>query len=137
MRNISRGRPETQLTQDVARLATLSVKDLKDRWRSLYGTEPPRYISRELLTRAVGYRSQERAFGGLNPATIRLLERLGDSRSANCLLHSSRIKKPATGSVLLREWRGVSHRVEIFDDGVVYQGQRYPSLSEVARLITG
>ncbi len=64
MRSISRSRPGTELTLEIAKLATLSVKDLKDRWRSLYGTEPPRYISRELLTRAVGYRLQERAFGG-------------------------------------------------------------------------
>ncbi len=35
------------------------------------------------------------------------------------------------------KWRGVSHRVSILDHGVVYRGQRYKSLSEVARLITG
>jgi DUF2924 family protein len=137
MGNISRGRSETQVALEVARLATLSVKELKARWRSLYATEPPRYISRELLTRAVGYRLQERAFGGLKPTTIRLLERLGGDRSANHLIHSAAAQGAATGSVLIREWRGVSHRVEILDDGVVYRGQRYQSLSEVARLITG
>jgi hypothetical protein len=50
MRSISRRRPESQPTQEVAMLATLSVKDLKDRCPSLYDTEPPRYMSRELLT---------------------------------------------------------------------------------------
>ena len=54
MGNISRGRSETQVALEVARLATLSVKELKARWRSLYTTEPPRYISRELLTRRWG-----------------------------------------------------------------------------------
>jgi DUF2924 family protein len=39
--------------------------------------------------------------------------------------------------VPVRERRGVSHRVEVLDHGVVYQGQRHQSLSEVARLITG
>jgi hypothetical protein len=136
MRNILRGRPETQLTQEVARLATLSVKDLKDRWRSLYGTEPPRYISRELLTRAVGYRLQERAFGGLKPTTIRRLELLSGG-AANHLIHPLAARKAAAGTVLIREWRGVSHHVEVLDDGFVYRGQRYQSLSEIARLITG
>src|SRR5713226_2576402 len=130
MRKISRGRPKTQLTQEVARLATLSVKDLKDRWRSLYGTEPPRYVSRELLTRAVGYRLQERAFGGLKPTTIRRLELLGGGRAANHLIHSVAARKATAGTVLIREWRGVSHRVEVLDDGFVYRGRRYQSLSE-------
>jgi hypothetical protein len=37
---------------------------------------PPRQIGRPLLTRAIAYRLQERAFGGLKPSTTRLLERL-------------------------------------------------------------
>ena len=41
------------------------------------------------------------------------------------------------GTVLLREWRGKTHRVTIEDGGVLYQGRRYRSLSEVARTITG
>jgi len=39
--------------------------------------------------------------------------------------------------VLIREWRGVSHRVTVLDNDVVYQGRRCKSLSEVARAITG
>src|SRR5271155_2602679 len=136
MGNISHGGSETQVALEVAGLATLIVKALKDRWRSLYDTEPPRYISRDLLTRAVGYRLQERAFGGLKPATLRLLERLGGGRSANHPIHSA-TRKATDGTVLVREWRGVSHRVEVLDAGIVYRGQRYQSLSEVARLITG
>jgi hypothetical protein len=43
----------------------------------------------------------------------------------------------AAGTVLIREWRGVAHRVSVLDDEVVYRDRRYKSLSEVARLITG
>jgi hypothetical protein len=39
--------------------------------------------------------------------------------------------------VLIRQWRGISHRVTVLDTNVVYQGQRYKLLSEVARAITG
>ena len=39
--------------------------------------------------------------------------------------------------MLVREWHGVGHQVTILDNGVLYRGQRYRSLSEVARLITG
>ena len=41
------------------------------------------------------------------------------------------------GTVLIREWHGVGHQVTIGADGVLYRGERYGSLSEVARLITG
>ena len=136
MGNISSDRSETRVALELARLATLSVKELKARWRAVYTTEPARYISRELLTRAVGYRLQERAFGDLKPATLRLLERLGGDRSANHPIHSA-TRKATDGTVLVREWRGVSHRVEVLNDSVIYQGQPYQSLSEVARLITG
>ena len=39
--------------------------------------------------------------------------------------------------MLIRERQGVSHQVTVVDDAVVYREQRYGSLSEVARVITG
>jgi hypothetical protein len=41
------------------------------------------------------------------------------------------------GAHIVREWRGTTHHVTILDDGVLFRGQRYGSLSEVARVITG
>jgi hypothetical protein len=46
-------------------------------------------------------------------------------------------RRASAGTVLIRQWRGVSHRVTVLDSDVVYRGQRYKSLSEVARPITG
>ena len=45
--------------------------------------------------------------------------------------------EPAREPSLIREWRGVRHRVTVLDNDVVYRGRRYKSLSEVARAITG
>jgi hypothetical protein len=95
------------------------------------------YISRELLTRALAYRIQERALGGLKPATRRLLAQLGEGDSLCHFAKRASGQKAGAGTVLVREWRGASHRVIVLDEAVVYQGQRYRSLSEVARLITG
>jgi hypothetical protein len=39
--------------------------------------------------------------------------------------------------VLLREWQGVTHQVTVIEEGAIYRGERYGSLSEVARVITG
>jgi hypothetical protein len=41
------------------------------------------------------------------------------------------------GTVLVREWHGVGHQVRVLEEGVLYRGERYRSLSEIARLITG
>jgi hypothetical protein len=40
-------------------LIIASIAELKERWRTFYGNEPHRRMSRELLTRAVAYAQQE------------------------------------------------------------------------------
>ena len=131
MRDQSSGGQADRISAEIAALASLDIRDLKSRWRAWYGTEPPARISRALLTSAVAYRLQEREFGGLAPATRRLLE----GRSSRRLV--ARARKVAPGALLIREWRGAAHQVTVHDDGVVYRGKRYGSLSEIARLITG
>ncbi len=41
------------------------------------------------------------------------------------------------GTRLIREWNGVTHRVEVEEQGLLWRGTRYSSLSAVARAITG
>jgi Protein of unknown function (DUF2924) len=41
------------------------------------------------------------------------------------------------GTVLLREWHGSQHQVIVRDDGIVFKGKTYKSLSQVAYRITG
>jgi len=128
------GTQAEEISTEIAPLGALGINDLKSRWRQLYDTEPPPRISRELLTRAIAYRLQEKVFGGLAPATCRLLERVADDLS----YHRARLsyaRKAAPGTLLIREWRGKAHQVTVHDDAVVYRGKRYRSLSEVARLI--
>ena len=118
-------------------LPAIPIKELKRQWRSLYGSEPPLRVSRGLLIRAVAYRIQEQAFGGLKPSTRRLLARLAlDARNGTPLKLSPRAPASA-GTVLMREWQGITHEVRVLDRGVLYKRRRYRSLSEVARLITG
>jgi len=101
-------------------------------WRKLYGAAPPLRASRSLMIRAVAYRMQERALGGLSPATRRVLEGLGEGVSTRA---APRELRP--GTLLVREWQGTSHQVVVTETGVIYRGQTYRSLSEVARVITG
>jgi Protein of unknown function (DUF2924) len=41
------------------------------------------------------------------------------------------------GSVLVRQWKGKSHRVMVLADGFAYDGNTFSNLSEIAVLITG
>jgi len=80
---------------------------------------------------------QARAMGGLKPATRRVLERLGRNGSEQgCLAEPARTRLKA-GTGIVREWHGVTHRVTVLDDGFDFAGERFRSLSQVARKITG
>ena len=122
------------LSRKLASLRSLPIKQLKKQWRLLYGFEPPHRISRELLTRAVAYRIQEQVYGGLKPSTRRLLVRLAsDARVGKPLTLSSCAPPASAGTVLMRDWHGVTHEVQVLDRGVLYKRKRYRSLTEVAR----
>ena len=123
------------LAGEVAAIHHLARTDLLDRWRLLYGSEPPRRISSRLLRGAIAYRLQERALGGLKTSTRRLLLRAADGVvRGGSIVHDRKLKP---GTRLLREWQGVTHEVIVLDDGVLFRGERHRSLSEVARAITG
>src|SRR5260370_28966919 len=126
------------LLRKLASLRSLPIRQLKQQWRSLYNSEPPLRVSRELLTRAVAYRIQEQVLGGLKPSTRRLLERLAsDPRVGRPLTLSSCAPPASVGTVLMRDWPGIPHEGKVLDRGVLYKRKPYRSLSEVARLITG
>jgi hypothetical protein len=55
-------------------------------------------------------------------------------RAAKTVSSSARIKP---GTRLIRQWDGQTHQVTVAEEGFEYKGERYKSLSEIARLITG
>ena len=121
-----------ELGHELSRLRQEGRDSLVRRWTGLYGTAPPPRTSRSLLMRAVAYKLQEQVYGGL-PASIRRML-LGTPRVG---APPKRSRQASAGTVLLREWRGKTHRVTIETKGVLYQGRLYRSLSQVARTITG
>lgn len=125
------------ISRKLASLELSQIKVLKQQWLALYGSEPPHRVSRELLTRAVAYRIQEQARGGLKPSTRRLLVRLGNDARSGQPLKFEPTATVSAGTVLVRDWHGVAHEVRVLDQGVLYKRKRYHSLTEVAKLITG
>jgi hypothetical protein len=125
------------LADELTELRGLDHAALKQRWQVLYRTEAPVRIGQILLLQAVAYRLQEKALGGLKPSTRRLLERAAEDNSGRRAQTEAAATKVTPGSVLIREWHGISHRVTVLADCVMLRGTRYRSLSEVARKITG
>ncbi len=128
-------RTNSSLADELARLPSLDRSALIAAWKTAYGAELPRNISQPLMLRALAYRMQAQALGGLKSSMQRYLMKIAEDG------HASRAAIPVTqvksGTRLLREWHGVSHEVTVLDDGVHYKGQRYRSLSQVAQQITG
>ena len=120
------------IAEAVARLSASTIFELRNEWRRLHRMAPPMRLSRDLLIRAIAYKLQERAYGGLSKTVARKLEQANADPA-----------KPAPpislkpGTRLVREWRGTTHMVLVHADGVEWRGRRYPSLSVVAREITG
>jgi hypothetical protein len=130
------GRSSQDLAQDIASLSSLDTGGLRQQWKDLFGADPSPHFGRSVLVGAISYRIRERALGGLKPATQRLLDRIAEGRSEVALERAAK-RSASVGTVLIRQWRGVTHRVVVLEQGVVYRKRRYKSLSEVARAITG
>ena len=124
------------LSTELAGLRALDPEALRQKWKTLFGGDPPSCLGRSFMMRAVAYRLQERALGGLKPSTLRILDRIADDRASAESKRAAK-RQASAGTVLIRQWHGINHRVTVLDDEVVYRGRRYKSLSEVARAITG
>ncbi len=124
------------IAAEIIRLERLPLDHLRDEWRRLHQTPPPKRLSRDILLRGITYKLQENALGGLSKANQRSLQSSGFAEtSPGKKLRPRSSFKP--GTRLVREWHGVTHTVVILTDGVEWRGQRYRSLSVVAREITG
>jgi hypothetical protein len=122
----------------LAALKSTPITALKQRWRDLYGKEPPPF-SRSYIESRLAYRIQELAYGGLKPETRARLEALGEQLDGgNIVLRRIRAdSRPLPGTQLLRDWQGVQHVVTVRADDFEFEGRPYRSLSAVARHITG
>ena len=131
-------RPEDVANELVA-IPELSRAALVERWAAAYGRPPPKGISRRLLEYAAAWHLQSQAFGGLEPAVRRRLQRHArpGEESASRVPEAVRSKGPPPGSRLVREWHGRTHTVDVVETGFLFDGKHYGSLSQVARAITG
>jgi hypothetical protein len=117
-------------------LCALKPDELSERWRSLFGSDPPARLRRPLLIQALAYRLQEKT-GGLKPATRRVLESVAGDANARRPVVACAKPRVRTGAVLIREWHGTKHQVTALKDGFMFSGKHFQSLSKIASEITG
>ena len=128
--------PPPSVVAQIAQLPQLPMAEIKALWRKLFDTDNPTH-NRQFLERRIAYKLQEIEFRKVDPE---LLER--NARRIQALIETGKAPKRdlrlLPGTVLTREYRGIEHHVAVAQDGQYeYQGRRYPSLSMIAREITG
>ncbi len=99
-------------------------------WIALTGTTPASRLSVRFLRKALSFELQCKELGGHSGAIRRQLRAGTKSTPAptQALTH---------GTQLVREWNGRVYRVQVIADGFKMDGQRYSSLSAIAKRITG
>ncbi len=126
---------ETTILAQIAALGRMPRAELRDEWLRLFGTEPPGY-GPDLMRRRLIYRVQELAYGGVSEATRERLRAI-DRHAQEKARQKAEPDRPIAGTLLIKEHAGERHEVVVLAQGYQYRGQRYESLSAIAKLITG
>ena len=133
------------IRNQVNALEHMATAELAAKYETLFGKKPRTRLPAWMRKR-LAFKIQERALGGLSAPARAAIERLaadidlptgatqGPTRAAEAKRSKDELRP---GTVLQREWRGQQIRVEVLADGFSWNGERYQSLSAVARAITG
>jgi len=145
---------KTNLRKELAALARMSAKELRGRYRELFGDES-RSGNRQWLYRRCAWRLQALAQGGLSERARRRALAIADDHDVRfipprqavpgtnlpCRSHPTDIKPddrlPIAHTVLTRRYKGRLYTVTVLPHGFEYDGDIYRSLSAVAGAITG
>jgi hypothetical protein len=115
---------------EIDRIRSLGLDDLRTLWRITFRSSPPTGFTKDLVVRFICWHIQEQAFGGLDPATTKVLDGL---------VRSDRVpnRRFKAGTVVVREYQGERHTVTVVPNGYVWREASYASLSTIARAVTG
>ena len=130
----------------------MPIAELRERYGEVFG-EQTATTHRQHLVRRIAWRLQVLAEGDLSERAHRRALKIADDRDLRVnvparVMHLGRgaakskpiqpdPRRPRPGSILSRTFRGQTIEVKVLEDGFHYQGQRYGSLSAVARAATG
>ena len=142
---MNKSNADASLIREIAALRELTVGQLRARYLELFGEET-KTRNKEFLFKRIAYRLQEKKYGGLTDRARAHAQALAEDAPIRRKLPSGTTTEglmprdqrlPPTGSVLKRTFAGVEHAVTVLDDGFEHQGERFKTLSQVAKRITG
>jgi hypothetical protein len=144
---------ELNILNEVATLQRLSIAQLRQRFAELFG-EATAASNRTWLIKRIAWRLQALAEGDLSERARRRAAEL--AQDADLRLNPPRSKTtpttplepmtvttpldprlPPPGTILTRPYKGQLLQVQVLTEGFAYAGSVYPSLSAVAKAITG
>ena len=128
---------ETSLTSELTAIAMMTYTELHLAWRRHYRAVPPKKMGRDILELGIAWKIQENKLGGLGAAVKRQIAELARTMEAKSDLAKPRAISLKPGARLLRTWEGVTHEVMVVDDGFIWSGKMWRSLSVIAHEITG
>ena len=128
---------ENSLSSELASLATMTYAELHFAWRRHFRVVPPKKMSRDILELGIAWKIQESKLGGLGTAVKRQIGELARTMEAKSDLAKPRAISLKSGARLLRAWNGVTHEVLVVEDGFLWAGRTWRSLSAITRDITG
>jgi hypothetical protein len=124
------------LLRQVNEIQRMSLNELRKKWVDLFGTDPAN-LSKQYLTRRLAYRVQELTYGGLSKSTREKLARWAEDPKQAEKKTVREMTSLKLGTRLLRDWHGERYEVIVQEDGFLFQGKKYRSLSGISRAITG
>lgn len=147
---------KSTVANEVARLEKMSVNQLAKRFEEVFGEEC-RSRHKRYLVRRIAWRLQANAEGGLTDRARQRAEELADDAEirvtpprekkkasddepsvATIPVASGRDSRlPPPGNWIERDYKGRTIRVLVVADGFEFEGQRYKSLSAIAKAVTG
>ena len=146
---------KSKVIAEIARLPDLRVADLQQRYEQVYGEEC-RSRNKQYLIRRLAWRLQANEEGGLSASTLKMAEELAvdaETRVTAPRLNSTNNvevvrtqpaafvdwdpRLPPPGNMVERQYKGQMIRVVVLQEGFEYEGQRYRSLSAIAKEVSG
>ena len=125
------------LERQLEAIPKLDREGLQRLWQELFGLPPHPKLRRELLVSILTYRAQEKVLGGLKTSTCKRLRALAEEFASGRKGPGKLSNTLRPGTRMVREWQGQLHEASVLASGYEYRNQRFRSLSEIARQITG
>ncbi|MGB4726504.1 MAG: DUF2924 domain-containing protein [Thermogutta sp.] len=143
--------PDVQ--KELAALCQMNTTELARRYGELFG-ETTRCRNRRYLVRKIAWKLQALAEGDLSERARRRAEELAQGTELRVMPPKARPspqvgevapagppsvdhRLPPPGNAIVRRYRGRVLQVVVLADGFEFEGRRYPSLSAVAKAVTG